>query len=349
MMKDPKSLTIEELREVLATLGEKPYRADQIFGWMHQRLVTSWDEMTNLPKSLREKLKDSPITALKLLDLQVSALDGTRKYLFGLSDGNCIESVMMPYHHGNTVCISSQVGCNMGCRFCASTIGGKIRDLSPSEMLDQIYRIQADTGERVHNVVVMGSGEPLDNYAHLLSFIRLLICEQGLHISQRNITISTCGLVPEILMLSQERLGVTLAISLHAPTDELRKTLMPVANRYSICQILDACRAYFQTTGRRVSFEYSLISQVNDTKLHAAALGQLLAPLRPHVNLIPVNPVRERSFVRTQPRQVADFKNELEKYQINVTIRREMGADIDGACGQLRARHMAQALVPAGK
>ena len=241
-MTDIKSMTIDELKELMTVLGDKPFRAKQIYSWLHEHLVTSYDEMTNLSKGLREKLKEYPITALEVVDVQTSRLDGTQKYLFRLADGNVIESVLMRYKHGNSVCISSQVGCRMGCRFCASTIGGLTRCLQPSEMLDQIYRIQSLTGERVSNVVVMGTGEPLDNYENLLRFIHILTEDGGLHISQRNLTVSTCGLVPKIYELAEEKLQMTLALSLHAPNDEKRKELMPIANKYTMDEVLEACR-----------------------------------------------------------------------------------------------------------
>ena len=338
MTTDIRSMTKDELASLMAEMGEKRFRADQIFSWLHRRGVSSWDEMTDLSKGLRGKLKDYPLNTPEILEVQTSRIDGTRKYLFRLTDGNVIESVFMRYHHGNSVCISSQAGCRMGCRFCASTIGGLSRNLLPSEMLGQIYQIQKDTGERVSNIVVMGTGEPLDNYDNLLRFIRLITDPGGLSISQRNITVSTCGLVPEIRRLSEEKLQITLAISLHAPNDALRKTLMPVANKYTIDELLSACRDYFKATGRRISFEYSLIAGVNDAPEQAEELAGRLKGLNCHVNLIPVNPVKERSFRRSERTKVLDFKIKLEKYGINVTIRREMGSDIDGACGQLRKK-----------
>ena len=281
-------------------------------------------------------------TSLTPVDMQESRIDGTKKFLFGLADGNVVESVWMKYKHGNSVCISSQVGCRMGCRFCASTLDGLERNLLPSEMLDQIYAITRLTGERVSNVVVMGTGEPFDNYENLLRFLRLLTDEKGLHISQRNITVSTCGLVPYIYRLAEERLQITLALSLHATTDEKRRRLMPIANRYSIDELMRACADYFSKTGRRITFEYSLVGGVNDTDEDAAELSALAGPLHCHVNLIPVNPIKERDFVQSEAERIIAFKNKLEKNRINVTIRREMGRDIDGACGQLRRRHMQQ-------
>lgn len=337
---DIKSMDIEELKALMTELGDKPFRAKQIYSWLHEHLVTSYEDMTNLPKALREKLSAYPITALAVVDVQVSKLDGTRKYLFCLSDGNVIESVLMRYKHGNSVCISSQVGCRMGCRFCASTIGGLTRNLTASEMLDQIYRIQAATGERVSNVVVMGTGEPLDNYENLMRFIRILTGEGGLNISQRNLTVSTCGLVPRMYELAKEKLQITLALSLHAPNDAKRQELMPIARRYSLDEVLKACRDYFDMTGRRITFEYSLVAGVNDTDEDAAELCGRIRGLNCHVNLIPVNPIKERSFVRSARDAVENFKIKLEKCGINVTIRREMGSDIDGACGQLRKSYM---------
>lgn len=339
-MTDIKSMNMEELKALMAALGDKPFRAKQIYSWFHEQLVTSYDEMTNIPKSLKEKLKDYPITALEMVDVQISKIDGTRKYLFRLSDGNVIESVLMRYKHGNSVCISSQVGCRMGCRFCASTIGGLTRCLTASEMLDQIYRIQVLSGERVSNVVVMGTGEPLDNYENLLRFIHILTEEGGLHISQRNLTVSTCGLVPKMYELAKEKLQMTLALSLHAPNDEKRQELMPIARKYTMDEVLDACRNYFAETGRRITFEYSLVAGVNDSDQDARELSGKIGDINCHVNLIPVNPIKERSFQRSTRQAVENFKIKLEKCGINVTIRREMGSDIDGACGQLRKSYM---------
>ena len=338
-MTDIKSMTLEELRQALTGLGEKPFRAKQLYEWIHRKLAVSYDEMTNLSKHLREKLeKEYPLTVLEAVDVQVSKQDGTCKYLFRLEDGNVIESVLMRYHHGNSVCISSKVGCRMGCKFCASTIGGLTRNLRSSEMLDQIYRIQRLSQERVSNVVVMGTGEPLDNYENLLRFIELLTGEDGLHISQRNLTVSTCGLVPKIRQLADEKLQITLALSLHAPNDEKRKELMPIAYKYTMDEVLDACRYYFQKTGRRITFEYSLVRGVNDFEEDACQLAGQIQDINCHVNLIPVNPVKERSFRQSTRQAVENFKIKLEKCGINVTIRREMGSDIDGACGQLRKR-----------
>ena len=339
--KDIKSLNLEELKAELASIGEKPFRAAQIYDWMHVKLAAGFDEMSNLSKGLRETLKENyRYTALIPVRVQESKLDGTKKFLFGLHDGNVVESVWMKYQHGNSVCISSQVGCRMGCSFCASTIDGLERNLTASEMLDQIYTITRLTGERVSNVVVMGSGEPFDNYDNLLRFLKLLTDENGLHLSQRNITVSTCGLVPGIRKLAQEHLQITLALSLHATTDEKRRNLMPIAKRYSIAELMDACKYYFEQTGRRITFEYSLVKGVNDREEDAAELIGLARPLGCHINLIPVNPIKERDYVQSDKENILRFKNKLEKNKINATIRREMGRDIDGACGQLRRRHM---------
>lgn len=341
-MRDIKSFTLEELKNEMALLGEKPFRAKQIYQWMHEKLVRGFDEMTNLSLSLRDKLSETyTFTSLKQICVQESALDGTRKYLFELGDGKMVESVFMRYKHGNSVCISSQVGCRMGCAFCASTLDGLERSLLPSEMLDQIYMITLLTGERVSNVVVMGTGEPLDNYDNLLKFLTLITDENGLHISQRSITVSTCGLVEKMRRLADEKLQITLALSLHAATDEKRKKLMPVANKYSVAELMDVCAYYFEKTGRRITFEYALVSGVNDNQEDAGELLALVKGMNCHVNLIPVNPIKERDFVQSEASFIDAFKNKLAKNGINVTIRREMGRDIDGACGQLRRRQKA--------
>ncbi len=341
---DIRSLTFGELAEAITALGEKPFRAKQLYQWMHEKLADGFDEMTNLPKELRRQLQGScGYVHIETADRKISALDGTEKYLFRLSDGNVIESVLMRYHHGNSVCISSQVGCRMGCRFCASTIGGLTRNLLPSEMLDQIYQIQKISGERVSNVVVMGTGEPLDNYENLLRFLRLLTDEHGLHISQRNVTVSTCGIVEKIRALADEKLQITLALSLHASGQEKRRQLMPIAYKYDLRDVLDACRYYFAQTGRRITFEYSLVGGVNDTDQDARELADLLLGLNCHVNLIPVNPIRERDYVQPDRSVVLAFQKKLEQYGINATIRREMGRDIAGACGQLRKSYIEKA------
>lgn len=341
--KDLKNLTLPELEKEMEALSEKAFRARQIYDWMHVKLSGSVDEMTNLSVSLKETLKRNyAYTVLEQVQVQVSREDGTRKYLFRLGDGNLVESVFMKYRHGNSVCISSQVGCRMGCKFCASTLNGLERNLTSAEMLEQIYAVTKDTGERVSNVVVMGTGEPLDNYENLLRFIRMLTDKNGLNISQRNVTVSTCGLVPEMYRLAEEKLQITLALSLHGVSDETRREMMPIANRYGIGELMEACAYYFNKTGRRITFEYALAGGVNDSEEAAEALAVLAKPLGCHVNLIPINPVKERNFVESKQSKIRAFKNKLEKNQINVTIRREMGRDIDGACGQLRRRHLAE-------
>lgn len=338
---DIKSMTFDELTEYVKGLGQPAFRAKQLYEWMHIKLAGSYDEMSNIPASLRDFLKENTdYTVLETVKVQTSEEDGTAKYLFRLCDGNLIESVLMHYHHGNSVCISSQAGCRMGCRFCASTLDGLARSLRPSEMLEQVYRIQKNSGERVSNVVVMGSGEPFDNFDNLIRFERLLTDENGLNISARNLTVSTCGLVPEIYRLADMELQLTLAISLHAPNDEMRRRLMPIANKYSVSELIDACRYYIGKTGRRVTFEYSLVKGENDSEGCAEELAALVRGLNCHINLIPVNPIKERSFRQSELAAVNRFKSILEKKHINVTVRREMGRDIDGACGQLRKRYM---------
>ncbi|MDD3183751.1 MAG: 23S rRNA (adenine(2503)-C(2))-methyltransferase RlmN [Anaerostipes sp.] len=340
-MIDIRSMTLKELEQYMESIGEKKFRAKQVYEWFHKRLALSFDEMNNIPKALKEKLKEQcTMMELKEIEHFVSKIDGTRKYLFELEDGNIIESVLMKYKHGNSVCISSQAGCRMGCKFCASTLGGLDRSLTPSEMVGQIYAIQKDTGERVSNVVVMGTGEPLDNYENLLRFITLLSDENGLNISQRNLTVSTCGIVPKIQSLADEKLQITLAISLHAPNDAMRKELMPIAYQYSMDELLDACKYYFEQTKRRMTFEYSLVAGVNDTSSNAKELCKRLKGFPCHVNLIPVNPIKERDFKQSVPESIRDFKNILEKNRVNVTIRREMGRDINAACGQLRRQKL---------
>ena len=342
-MVDIKSLTKAELEEEFASKDLKKFRAGQVYDWMHVKLARSFDEMTNLSKDLRTRLAgEYDYTSLKIERVKESAIDGTAKFLFELNDGNFVESVFMRYKHGNSVCISSQVGCRMGCRFCASTLDGLVRSLKPSEMLDQIYAISHHMGERISNIVVMGLGEPLDNFDNLLRFIELITNTDGLNKSARNITVSTCGLVEKIRELADKRLAITLALSLHAASDEQRRKLMPVANRYSIEELMQACAYYFETTGRRISFEYSLVSGVNDTIEDVQRLSVLAKRVSAHINLIPVNPIKERDYRRGSRDEILAFKNKLEKNGINVTIRREMGQDIDGACGQLRRRKLTE-------
>jgi 23S rRNA (adenine2503-C2)-methyltransferase len=338
---DIKSLPFEELTQYLVSAGEPKYRAKQLYEWMHVKLATSFEEMTNLPKSMRQKLSEqTDYVTLKQLEVQTSKEDGTQKYLFELTDGNTIESVRMKYHHGISVCISSQAGCRMGCKFCASTMDGLARSLTASEMLEQIYAIERYSNDRVSNIVVMGMGEPFDNYDNLLTFLHMISDEHGQNISQRNLTVSTCGLVPEIRRFADEKLSVTLALSLHASNQKTREEMMPIAKKYPIDEVLDACRYFFAQTKRRVTFEYSLAAGVNDTKEDAAALAGLIGDMNCHVNLIPINPVRGRSYSQSDRTHIQNFLSYLESAGINATVRREMGRDIDGACGQLRKRFL---------
>ena len=335
---DLRSLSYEELQEKLVREGEKPYRAGQLFSWLHKEHAASYEEMTNLSAALCERLaKNYPLCTLKTLAMQ-EAKDKTRKYLFRLPDGETVESVYMRYRFGVSVCVSSEVGCRMGCKFCASTIDGLTRKLSPAEMLEQVYAITRDTKEKVSHVVVMGMGEPLENLENVLRFIALLTDERGLNLSARNITVSTCGLVPEILALAEKKLQINLAISLHAPTQEQREQLMPVAKRYPLDMLMAACRDYYEATHRQLTFEYALVKGDNDSKEDALRLAALLGELNCMVNLIPVNPVKECGLSPTDKTDVLNFKKLLEKNRIHVTIRREMGREIDGACGQLRRR-----------
>ena len=339
--KDIASYSFEELQEEMLAIGEKGFRSRQIYSWIHEKLVDDFEEMTNLPKTLRQKLESAyEIRRVEMEKRQISKIDGTNKFLFCLKDGNMVESVLMKYKHGNSVCISSQVGCRMGCRFCASTLDGLERNLTPSEMLRQVYQIQKITGERVSNIVIMGTGEPLDNYDNFLKFIHMVSDEHGLNISQRNITASTCGIVPNIRRLAEEKLQITLALPLHGSNQEKRRSLMPVANKYELHEVLEACDYYFEKTGRRITFEYSLVHGVNDTPEDAKELMGILKDRNCHLNLIPVNPIKERNYEKPDKKSAENFKNKLEKNGINVTIRREMGSDIDGACGQLRRKTM---------
>lgn len=340
-MKDLKSLTLEELKDELKEGGFPAYRAGQLYRWLHVQLAEDPEEMTNLPAKLKQFLSENyTMTRLQVADRQISRLDGTQKFLFQLPDGETIESVFMKYKFGNSVCVSSQVGCRMGCRFCASTLDGLRRNLLPGEILEEIYTIHRLTGEKISHVVVMGTGEPLDNYENLLKFLRMLTDENGQNLSMRNVTVSTCGIVPRIYDLAREKLSITLALSLHATTDERRREIMPIANTYTISECMAACRYYFEETGRRVTFEYSLIKGVNDSLRDAKELAALAGSISAHINLIPVNPVRERDYEQPDLSAVQAFRAKLEKHGINVSIRRVLGRDIDGACGQLRHRHI---------
>lgn len=339
-MDDIRSYTADELKKILEGYGEKPYRAGQVFSWLHEKKVSDFEEMSNIPKAVRERLAgDFDIYRLKTVEVQSSKKDGTKKFLYELFDGNLIESVFMKYREWNSACISSQAGCDMGCAFCASGLDGCARSLCVAEMLDEIYAMEEYTKETVNSVVVMGSGEPLLLLDELLRFIEILTCKGGKNLSQRSVTVSTCGIVPKIRELADRRLAINLAISLHAATDEKRRRIMPVAKRYSIAELMEACSYYFEKTGRRLTFEYALMEGFNDTDEDASVLGSYLAGKNCHVNLIPVNPVKEAGFARPNGQKARRFKVRLENFGINVTIRRELGSDIDGACGQLRRKH----------
>lgn len=337
-MTDIKSMTQQELSLFFKELGEPAFRAKQAFTWLHRGAV-SFEDMTNLSKPLREKLAAQCfITAPVVARKQESRLDGTIKYLWELPDGNCIETVLMQYHHGNTVCISSQVGCRMGCAFCASTIAGKVRDLRPSEMLDQVLFTQLDSGREISNIVLMGIGEPLDNMDNVLRFLELVNHPDGLHIGMRHISLSTCGVVPGIDALAEKQLQLTLSVSLHAPDSETRSRIMPVNRAYDVERLFDACHRYFEKTGRRISFEYAMIDGVNDNDWQADLIAKKLRGMPGHVNLIPLNDVVESPYKPS--RRVAAFQKRLESHGITATLRRSLGGDIDASCGQLRRKAM---------
>ena len=343
-MTDIKSMTLEELGAWLKEQGEPSFRAKQIFTWLHRGAV-SFHEMTNLPKALRERLDSQcVITHPEVARKQISAQDGTIKYLWRLLDGNCIETVLMRYHHGNTVCISSQVGCRMGCAFCASTLGGKVRDLTPSEMIDQVLFTQIDAGVPISNIVLMGIGEPLDNFDTVLRFLELVNHQDGLNIGMRHISLSTCGLTDKIDKLAEHRLQLTLSVSLHAPDDETRSKIMPVNRGIGVKKLFDTCRRYFETTGRRISYEYAMIDGVNDSDAQADLLASHLKGTPGHVNLIPLNEVRESPLKPS--RRVLEFQQRLEGQGVTVTVRRKLGSDIDASCGQLRRKAMGMASEP---
>ncbi len=334
-----KDMTLSSLEHFFEEIGEEKYRARQVARWVFKKGARSFDEMTDLPKDLRDRLSGfMEIGSLNILEKKVSRRKGAVKYLFGLSDGQAVEAVFLRYSYGNAVCVSTQVGCRMGCAFCASGIGGFVRNLRPGEIYDQVLGVQRDTCQRITHVVLMGSGEPLDNYSSTLTFIRNVIAPYALNLSPRRITVSTCGMVPQIRRLAGEDLAVTLAVSLHAPDDYLRNALVPINKKYPIGELIAACHHYYHITGRRVTFEYALISGVNDSRQHAEKLGRLLNGFPCHVNLIPANPVPEKG-VEGVPRQKAEhFKRVVESHGLPVTIRRELGTDIDAACGQLRRR-----------
>ena len=340
-MRDIKSMEMKELSEFMTELGEPGYRAAQVFSWLHAKRARSFDEMTSLPKALRERLSaPAYISGAEILEKQVSDADGTVKYLFALEKDTIIESVLMKYGYGAAVCVSTQAGCAMGCTFCASTLGGMSRDLSAGEMLSQVYEISRDSGESVNHVVLMGSGEPLENYDEVMGFIRIINSPEGAGIGQRKITLSTCGLTDKIDKLSEEGLQITLAVSLHAPEDGIRNKIMPVSRKYPMEGLLAACRRYAEKTGRRVTFEYALIKGVNDSDQCAKRLAARLKGMLCHVNLIPINGVAERKYEKSGETRIAAFAEALRAGGINVTVRRELGSDINAACGQLRKRHL---------
>lgn len=337
---DLKNLEYDELVDFLLSIGEKKFRAEQIFSWL-MKGITSYDEMSNISKQTRQKLEEvSFVSSMKIRKKLVSKIDGTVKYLFELDDGNCIESVVMRYHHGLSICVSSQVGCRMGCKFCASTIGGLCCNLTSGEILNQIIFAQKDLGERIGNVVMMGIGEPMDNYKNVITFLHNVNNEKGLNIGYRHITISTCGIVDGIKKLSDEGLPINLAISLHAPNDEIRTSIMPVNKAYNVKKVIDACKEYFEKTSRRISFEYSLISGVNDSVENAMELVSLIKPLKAHINLIPVNKVEESGFKKGTKPQINKFLDILTQNGVNATVRRHLGSDINASCGQLRKKTM---------
>ena len=342
MMNHIKSMTLPEMGEVLKAWGQPAFRAKQVFTWLHKG-VGSYQEMTNLPQSLRQQLEESyPLYRPQVVRKQQSQKDGTIKYLWRLSDGNCVETVLMRYHYGNTVCISTEVGCAMGCAFCASTLGGLVRRLEPHEMLDQVLFTQIDSGLLVSHIVLMGIGEPLDNFDNVLRFLELVNSPDGMNISMRHISLSTCGLVPKIDKLAEHKLQLTLSVSLHAPTNEIRNTIMPVNKAYPVEELLAACRRYYEATGRRISFEYAMIHGVNDTEAAAKQLLQDLKGLPAHVNLIPLNHVEESPLKPSTRQAVQRFQKLLEDGGVPATVRRTLGGDIDASCGQLRRKYTKQ-------
>ncbi len=338
---DLKSMSIDELENLLMSMGEQKFRAKQIFQWLHEKRVCSFDEMTNLSKSLREKLvEETKISNLKIVEKLESQKDGTSKYLFALDNDNVIESVLMRYSYGNAVCVSTQAGCRMGCAFCASTLNGLEYNLLAGEMLSQVYKIQEDIGERISSIVLMGSGEPLDNYDNAVKFIKLVNSGNGLGIGQRHITLSTCGLADGIDRLREENLQITLAVSLHAPNDEIRNRIMPVSKKYNMERLLTACKNYSDFTKRRITFEYAMIRGVNDSMENALELASRLKNMLCHINLIPVNDVKERNFVKSNEETIQNFASVLNSKGIETTIRRKLGSDINAACGQLRRGYL---------
>ena len=332
--------TLEELKVWMKENGESAFRGKQILSWIYKD-INDFDNMKNIPKSLISNLKENfTIDLPKIIEIYKSDIDGTEKFLLGFEDGNLIEAVLMRYKHGNSICISTQVGCRMGCKFCASTLGGRVRNLTTGEILAQVLVVQNHINERISNIVLMGSGEPLDNYDSVVKFLEIVSADYGLNIGQRHITLSTCGIVPKIYELANKEFSITLAISLHAFSDEKRKEIMPIANKYTINEVLEACRYYINKTNRRITFEYALVKDMNDGKEDAKALGKLLKGMLCHVNLIPVNEIKENTFKRSSKKSIEDFSEILKTYGIEVTTRREMGSDINAACGQLRRSYM---------
>lgn len=330
------SLPEERLRAFAVQLGQPAFRGSQLFKWLHEKRVTGFGEMTDQPKAFLAQLEEQCLIETLSVQRRQQSKDGTVKYLFALPDGNCIETVWMEYSYGNTVCVSTQVGCRMGCRFCASTQGGKVRDLTAGEIAGEIYAAMADQGKRVSHIVLMGIGEPLDNFENVMDFLAIISSPSGLNIGMRNISLSTCGLVPQIEELAKRRLQLTLSISLHAPTDEMRSRMMPVNDAYPVAQLIAACRAYQKETGRRISFEYSMVRGVNDSPETAQKLARLIRGMGAHVNLIPINPVDGSPFTATDAAAIRRFQETLTGLGVNATVRRRLGTDISAACGQLR-------------
>ena len=337
------SFTLAELTAELKAMGQPGFRAKQIFHWVHQKLVTEFSAMTDQPKTLLAKLEESFYIAAPKIERRQEAKDGTVKYLLRMADGNCIETVVMRYHYGNTVCVSTQVGCRMGCRFCASTQAGRVRDLTSGEIAAEIYTAQKDTGERVSHIVLMGIGEPLHNFDNVMDFLDIISCPEGVNIGMRNISLSTCGLVPGIDKLAERKLQLTLSVSLHAPDNVTRSSMMPVNDAFPLEKLIPACRRYQKTTGRRISFEYSMVNGVNDSPQMAKKLADLIRGMGAHVNLIPINPVDGSPYSATDEANVRRFQKMLEDLGVNATIRRRLGTDISAACGQLRREDAKQA------
>ena len=335
-------LPLPRLTEYMKELGQPAFRAKQIFSWIHRKLVTDFSAMTDQPKALLQTFAENCTLAAPAIRRRQQSKDGTVKYLLELADGNCIETVLMRYHYGNTVCVSTQVGCAMGCRFCASTQAGRVRDLTPGEIAAEIYTAQKDTGERVSHVVLMGIGEPLHNFDNVMDFLTLITCPEGLNIGMRNISLSTCGLVPKIDALAERKLQLTLSVSLHAPDNTVRSSMMPINDAYPLEKLIPACRRYQKTTGRRISFEYSMVRGVNDSPEMARKLAELIRGMGAHVNLIPIDPVDGSPYSATDARNVQRFRQMLEDLGVNATVRRRLGADISAACGQLRREDAAQ-------